>query len=366
MAAFNPMIAQIGAIAVYAGVIVAAYAVSRIATEHVREHAIRKQFVDRPNHRSMHEGETPRGGGLAIVAITIVAAFVLAVSGLQRSDQLAATWQSSVGWAIAVPGLVIAAIGAAGDATALSWRLRLLLQTVAATVGIAMLGGLGPLWLPGFATPLDLGWVGFPLAVLGVLWLTNLYNFMDGIDGIAGAEAVSSAALGAIICHIAGLTGLALLLTATLGATIGFLHHNWPPAKIFMGDLASCFLGFAFALLAVAGTHIAPNQSALPGFWFWLILLAVFVSDATFTLLRRLLRGEKPYEAHRSHAYQIAARRFGDHRPVTLAVLGINTLWLTPLALIAAGQPAYGPHLFVLAVIPLIALCVWLGAGTKN
>jgi Fuc2NAc and GlcNAc transferase len=131
--------------------------------------------------------------------------------------------------------------------------------------------------------------------------------------------------------------GLAFVVAALGAASLGFLAWNWPPAKVFMGDAGSAFLGFAFGSLALV-THAL---GALV-IWSWLILLGVFLVDATVTLVRRLLRGERVYEAHRSHAYQHASRRLGSHRTVSVAVGVLNIAWLAPLALLAALRPNGG------------------------
>ena len=146
-----------------------------------------------------------------------------------------------------------------------------------------------------------------------------------------------------------------LLLAA---AVMGFLFWNFPPARIFMGDAGSGFLGIALGVLSLQAAWVAPQL-----LWSWLILLGVFIVDATFTLLRRLLRGDKVYEAHRSHAYQYASRQYGRHLPVTLVVGGINILWLLPMALLV-GLGWVDSFLGVLiAYVPLFGLALKYRAG---
>jgi len=146
-----------------------------------------------------------------------------------------------------------------------------------------------------------------------------------------------------------------LLLAA---ATAGFLLWNFPPAKIFMGDAGSGFLGIVLAGLSLQAAWLSSQL-----FWGWLILLGVFVVDATFTLIRRLLRGDKVYEAHRSHAYQFASRHYGKHLPVTLAVTALNVLWLLPVALCVVLLGLDGALGLVLAYVPLVLLAVHWRAG---
>ncbi|ERO64639.1 hypothetical protein P308_22955 [Pseudomonas piscis] len=141
-------------------------------------------------------------------------------------------------------------------------------------------------------------------------------------------------------------------------AVLGFLYWNFPPARIFMGDAGSGFLGLVLGVLSIQAAWTSSKF-----FWVWLILLGVFIVDATFTLMRRLLRGDKVYEAHRSHAYQFASRRYGRHLPVTLAVLAINVLWLFPIAICVGLLGLDGMIGAVLAYVPLFVLAVRFHAG---
>ena len=161
---------------------------------------------------------------------------------------------------------------------------------------------------------------------MGIVWALDLFNFMDGIDGIAAGEAVFVCLAAVLTAALAGgaLTNnpAALLLAA---ASLGLLIWNWPPARIFMGDVGSGFLGFAIAVLALAEAR--HNDVAL---LVWAILGAFFVADSGVTLVRRMLRRARLHEAHRTHAYQHLAQRWRSHRLVTLAVLLGNLLWLLP------------------------------------
>lgn len=141
-------------------------------------------------------------------------------------------------------------------------------------------------------------------------------------------------------------------------AVLGFLYWNFPPARIFMGDAGSGFLGLVLGILSVQAAWASSRF-----LWVWLILLGVFIVDATFTLTRRLVRGDKVYEAHRSHAYQFASRQFGRHLPVTLAVLAINTLWLLPIAIGVGLFGLDGIIGLVLAYAPLVFLAFRFRAG---
>lgn len=326
-------------------------AISFFLTAALRRYALAKSLMDIPNARSSHTVSTPRGGGVAIVFCFLVAIPVLVYMGLIPEIRLAISFVGA--------GLVVAVVGFMDDHGHIAARWRLLAHFIAAGWGLYWLGGLPSLVIFGFA--LDLGLVGNVLAVFYLVWLLNLYNFMDGIDGIASIEAIS-VCIGATALFL--LTGGAVNDSATMlplllaFSVIGFLLWNFPPAKIFMGDAGSGFLGIILGLLSIHAAHAAPDL-----FWGWLILLGVFIVDATFTLMRRLLRGDKVYEAHRSHAYQYASRCYGRHRPVTIAVLIVNLCWLFPLAYMAVMGVVDGVSALLIAYIPLVCLAVYFHAG---
>jgi Fuc2NAc and GlcNAc transferase len=194
---------------------------------------------------------------------------------------------------------------------------------------------------------------------LGIVWVLNLYNFMDGIDGLAASEAVFVALGSAFLLLLAGGSPGVVAASAAFGAAcLGFLGWNWPPAKIFMGDVGSGYIGYTIAVLALAA---ARDQSSLLAVW--LILSGLFIIDATVTLVRRLFRGEKVYSAHRSHAYQWLARRWKSHKSVTVLAVGINLLWLLPWSWAAATNPTRVIWIMAVAYVPLTILVLAAGAG---
>lgn len=316
----------------------------------LRNHALRTQLLDVPNERSSHRHPTPRGGGLAVVI-----SFSIGLGIAWLWEALPSTWLVAMG----VGGGLIAAIGYLDDRHNLPARWRFPIHVLAALWALWWLGS-----LPALPTPwgsLEPGWPGLVLATVAVVWLLNLYNFMDGIDGIAGTEAITVALGAALLLWWHGDDQAAVVMGLLAAASLGFLLWNWPPAKIFMGDAGSAYLGFVLAVAALATSAQGPLN-----LWVWLILLAVFLVDATLTLLRRLLNGERWYEAHRSHAYQHAALRLGSHRPVTLAVGVINLFWLFPLAAWASYSPHLGGGIAALACLPLLVLALRLGAGSHQ
>ncbi|WP_144171670.1 glycosyltransferase family 4 protein [Pseudomonas sp. Kh13] len=321
--------------------------VSLLLTAALRRYALNKQIIDVPNARSSHTVPTPRGGGVAIVLSFLGCLPLLGLAGAVPLSALVA---------IGGAGALIAVIGFMDDHGHIAARWRLLGHFAAAAWMLYWLGGLAPLQVFGFT--LDLQWFGYILAALYCVWMLNLYNFMDGIDGIASVEAVT-ACLGMVLLSVlAGAPQLMALPLLLAAATFGFLCWNFPPARIFMGDAGSGFLGIVLAGLSLQAAWAAPQL-----FWCWLILLGVFVVDATFTLIRRLLRGDKVYEAHRSHAYQFAARHYGKHLPVTLAVAALNLFWLLPIALCVLLLGLDGVWGVIIAYLPLAFLAVRWRAG---
>ncbi len=309
----------------------------------------RRRLMDLPNDRSSHEQPTPRGGGLAIVIAFSLSLLILFAAGLLP-------WPLLMVLSALLP---LAVVGFIDDHGHVSARWRFLLQAMAAGWALYWLGGIETLRVNDVS--LALGPVAGLLAGLFMVWMLNLFNFMDGIDGIAASETLSVGLMAALLLTLGtgiGLTATGWVALALAAASGGFLVWNWPPARIFMGDVGSGVLGFVLAVLAL-WSAIHEELSLVV----WLILAGVFLVDATLTLLIRMLRGERWYEAHRSHAFQHAARRWGSHRAITLSVLAINVGWLLPLAWLAAKHPAWELALLALALLPLTLLAYRLGAG---
>lgn len=320
---------------------------SLLLTGLLRKYALARSIIDIPNARSSHKVPTPRGGGVAIVVSFLLALPILAFNGSMSCPTM---------WAMLGAGSGIAILGFLDDHGHIAARWRLLGHFLASAWALSWLGGLPPITM--FDISLELNWFGDVLAVFYLVWMLNLYNFMDGIDGIASVEAICSC-LGA--CLLYWLGGFESLIVAPLllaVAVAGFLYWNFPPARIFMGDAGSGFLGIILGLLSLQAAWVSSKL-----LWVWLILLGVFIVDATVTLIRRLIRGDKVYEAHRSHAYQFASRRYGRHLPVTLGVAAINMFWLLPLAGCVVLWNVDGVLALVLAYLPLVLLAVRFHAG---
>ena len=331
----------------YWWVAVAVVVFSFALTHVLRRYALHKSLLDIPNGRSSHTLPTPRGGGVAIVISYLVALVWMLWAGLMGRDLFLAMFGA---------GALIAALGFLDDHGHIAARWRLLGHFFAAAWALFWLGGLPAISV--FGMTLEPGLIVNVLTAFYLVWLLNLYNFMDGIDGIASVEAICVCVGAAIIYTLSGVATLVWLPILLACAVAGFLFWNFPPAKIFMGDAGSGFLGIMLGCLSLQGAWISSQF-----LWVWLILLGVFIVDATVTLIRRLVRGDKVYEAHRSHAYQFASRRFGKHLPVTSAVGVINLCWLLPVAVGVTRFGLDGALGVIIAYAPLLALAVIFKAG---
>lgn len=331
-----------------AAIFAVTFTASAILVGVVRAHALKKNIVDLPNARSSHSRPTPRGGGIAIVLSFLSALVALCFFRIIDARTAAI---------LILAGGTIAGIGYLDDRRQLTAKLRLTVHVAVAALVVAQLGGIPQAELARWG--LGNFWIGSVFSVLVLAWGTNLFNFMDGIDGIAASEALfMAAAMGGLGWLDGRDFGMTVAMVSFAAASLGCLVWNWPPARIFMGDVGSGFLGFMLTALAIVACQRGSFPiEVLP------ILGGVFLVDATVTLLRRLVRGDRWLEAHRMHAYQHLARRWRKHRPVTLLVVAINLLWLLPWAYIANRFPAHARTCLAAALLPLVILTLSGGAG---
>ncbi len=316
-------------------------AVSCVLTELTRVLAMRRGLLDVPNERSSHAGNVPRGGGIAVVVVVTSVAIVLAFWGRLPATQ-------AVAWIAA--GLLVAVTGLLDDSRGIGVAPRLIAHLLASVLALHASNLSG-----------EQHWWTYIFLLLGVISSINLFNFMDGIDGIAAQQALFVAGSGFVLAGVHANDGNLWMLFVVAAASAGFLLSNWAPARIFLGDVGSGYLGFALATGGLISVGVTPLS-----LWTWGILHAAFVTDSTVTLFTRLGKGARVFSPHRSHAYQRLARLWRSHARVSQLFLLINVLWLLPLAWISVRVPAHAAWVTVLAYLPLTVAAVVAGAGREG
>ena len=303
----------------------------------IRRWVVKDYLLDHPNDRSMHSMPIPRGGGLAIVLVVLGAGlFSASQTDLNHSLVYVAC------------GIVIALLGWRDDVKSLTPIIRFAVQGIVAVVSIISMGYFKSVTIP-LLGELQLGVVGVVITFLWIIGLTNAYNFMDGIDGMAGGVAVS-AGLGWMWLSSASGNSFAFWVALAISAgSLGFLFHNWSPAKIFMGDVASTFLGYSFAVLSLLSADKGDDALLLGTLLMW-----TFIMDAGLTFINRLRKGEKVFSAHRSHLFQRLV--IGGYKHSTVSALYIL---LTLFAGYLSYEWARG-HQFAAPIIFLGLPLIWI------
>lgn len=253
---------------------------------------------------------------------------------------------------ILLPVGLIAALGISDDLFNLNVGIRLTIQFLLAGLGVYFIG-VDNEW------PQSVQLLATGIMILFIVWMTNLYNFMDGINGLAALEAISVCVGMAFIYWVqTANTDVIYLLIIITASTCGFLFWNFPTAKLFMGDAGSLFLGLSLGLLAIGSlTEDFRIFSA------WLIMLGVFIVDATYTLLYRLVTRQAVHQAHRTHTYQKIAVKFNSHTYATLTIVAINLIWLLPIAIAVTTTQLHFGAALAIAYAPLLLICYKFRAG---
>ena len=297
--------------------------------------------IDHPNHRSSHQHPTPRLGGVAIALAASATLLLWGVFGLPGSRQLTA---------ILAGCAALGTIGVIDDFRSARASLRLAVQAL-------VVGGIVLFYFPLATTP----WLWVAVALLAAIWFVNLFNFMDGLDGFASSEAIFVLGFTGVVGLRAGdplIAGTSLITAAAVG---GFLPWNWSPAKTFLGDGGSYWVGAFLMATLVAGLA----RGVLP-LSVVLILPAPFVADATICILRRTIRRERIWVGHRLHAYQRAADRLGGARPVVLGVIMLNLAVVLPCAVLALAAPALQWVVVGSAYAVLTTIALGFGSGARS
>ena len=303
-----------------------------------------ERMLDIPNARSLHTQPTPRGGGLGIVIGVLIGAWGLLMSRVLRMPLNEVV-------ALSLGGSIVALVGWIDDSNRLPYRLRLVVQTISSAIILIMVGYFRAVTVP-FVGNIQLQSIGILIALLWMLGLTNAYNFMDGIDGIASGQALIAGLTWAIIGYMSGEVFVGLIGVLLAGTSLGFLFHNWPPARIFMGDVGSAFIGFVLAVLPIiAGQE--DSRIMVAGF----LIVWPFIFDTSFTLVHRMIKKENIFEAHRSHVYQRLVIAGYTHRFVTLIYMGL-ALTGAILAILWV-KDSCGSDILVILIPALLFFCLW-------
>lgn len=332
------------------GIFASAFVLSWAGVALFRRWSHHREIFDVPNERSSHTVPTPRGGGIVIVIVTL-AAYVLA----------ATITPMRLSWGYLAGAIIIAVVSWLDDLLSIPFWARLLVHIIGAALLIADVGYWQSVFFPVVDWTLPLGPVVGLIVTMGwLVWLINAYNFMDGIDGIASLQAITAGAGWAVLAAALSLDGIFIFAGALACATVGFLLHNWEPARIFMGDVGSAFLGFTLAALPLLAastpgievSHVFPVVGVL-FLWF-------FVFDGGFTLVTRLLQRQRVWEAHRQHLYQKMIISGWRHSSVSL-VYGIFGALLSTSVVTGLLFSGYFHFLSLSALIISTLALVYLG-----
>ena len=296
---------------------------------------IKRNMVDNANDRSMHQGAIPRGGGLVIVAALLSSTLFWTVCS-DRPLFFVSLFLVLLGWA---------SLSWMDDKYDLSALLRGTIQLVLSALSVFLFG-----WVNS-VLEFELQEFGPVISVIGIVWIANLNNFMDGMDGLAASQCIIANITLGLWFFFLGDVELASVCLVAIAATYGFLLWNWHPAKIFMGDVGSITLGAFYGCLIVIASdrHEVPVISSV-------LVFAVFIFDATYTLIKRAVNREKFWLAHRSHWYQRAGLASVPHNQVVLAAAGLMCL-CSLFATISLLNPRYSLLMVSLTFAMLISVC---------
>jgi len=313
---------------------------SGLAVALVRVVAERRAILDRPNERSSHVKPMPHGGGIAVAVITLIA-----LAAEARPPQPA---QASLGLVTAAAAAV-AVISWADDIRGVSTIIRLMVHVAAAAAAVTAFGPLRTVYLD---RSIPLGALSVPFTLLWIVGFTNAYNFMDGIDGIAGSQAIVAGLAWTWAGARVQQPWISVVGITVAGAAAGFLIHNWQPARIFMGDVGSAFMGYILSTMTVAAA-----RSDARFFLFGVLTVWPFIADTSFTLVRRSFRREDLFRAHRTHVYQRLNQIGWSHARIAFLYTTLSALGAIAGAAMIEDVP--GALTGAIVVVLLSSAIVW-------
>ena len=336
------------------GLFAAAFVASAFGVALFTRWSQNRGLFDVPNERSSHSAPTPRGGGLIVVLVALSGYLMIGLAlGLP------------VSWGYLAGAALVAAVSWLDDLYSLPFWSRLIFHVVAAGILMWDVGFWTDLSIPLVAGNVSLGDIaGVLLTSIWVVWLLNAYNFMDGIDGIAALQSVITCAAWALLASILNIPAVFLLSGILASASAGFLIHNWQPAKIFMGDVGSAFLGFTLAAIPLLARQEMPEDSSILPLTA-LLLVWFFVFDTVFTLFRRLIAKQRVWQAHREHIYQKLVIEGKDHAAVAL-LYGFASAFLSGMVLLAFFFSGIYWVFCFFSLLALTSLVAYLGIRKKR
>lgn len=289
------------------------FGASYLGVEIFRRWSLKREIIDIPNERSSHTVPTPRGGGFVICLVSTFFVFLYSF-----------VFGEKIYWSYFAGAVIVALISLIDDIKTISPFLRIMFHSSAAVLVIWELGAFEQVLVPFYGT-VNLEYLGVVLTFLWIVWLINSYNFMDGIDGLAAIQAVTAGIGWSLTGYSSGADLIGFYGATFAASSLGFLIHNWQPAKIFMGDVGSAFLGYSFAVLPLLAIKTWKFEASLPILpWIAVLFVWFFVFDSVYTFVKRLFRRERVWEAHREHIYQKLVISGLPHALVTLLYGGAS------------------------------------------
>jgi UDP-GlcNAc:undecaprenyl-phosphate/decaprenyl-phosphate GlcNAc-1-phosphate transferase len=311
----------------------------------IKKIALHVGAIDKPNSRKVHKGDMPRLGGLAIFLGFLLGYMLFAQQTIEMNS-------------ILIGSIIIILIGIFDDIKNISPKYKLIAQTIAAAV-IVFYGGLLLEELNAFGYHVSFGLMAYPITFLFIIGMINSINLIDGLDGLAaGVGSIFFLTIGIIALMLNKLGGLDIVLSfIMLGSTLGFLVHNFYPAKIFMGDTGSMFLGFIISVIALLGL----KKVTLTSFVIPLLILAVPILDTTFAVLRRLLNKKSISQSDKQHLHHQLLKMNFNHRTTVLIIYYINILFAFASIIYFLKDSKIGIYMYII----LMTLVLWFVITTN-
>lgn len=330
-----------------------ASSLSIIVVKALIKNAHKLGVIDHPKERSSHHAPTPRGGGMSFLIAFMMTSMLLIT--FQLVDHI-----EFIPLLICLP--ILSLTGWFDDRSSLTARSRLFIQIICSLFSLALITKFFAMDIQASFLPIESQFILRALAVLFFVWCINLYNFMDGIDGLAGSQAIFIALGLAIFCYFEQEYDFMYLHLTLAASVFGFIIFNWSPAKIFMGDVGSYFLGFYFACMGVLQDVEGKIQLPTTG-----ILMAPLIVDATYTLFSRLFQGYKLFDTHKTFCFHKIVQSGKSHKQVATYYLMASIFWCLPIAILSElNNTPIRIGLWAISYVPLIAVCFYFKAGKKT